>query len=128
MRRGGEHREQDREDELLELHPDEELAPVEHVGEHAAERGEEEQRPELGEEDEPDVDRDRAVRSSANAPSSTFCIHVPMFDAKVPPQTIRKSRWRSAAIAVPAPERLVAVDQRVRRVLGAGDRDRDGRA
>ena len=31
----------------------------------------------------------------------TFCIHVPMFERNVPPQTKRKSRWRSAAPAVP---------------------------
>ena len=41
------------------------------------------------------------VSSYPNAPSSTFCIHVPMFDANVPPQKMRKSRFRSAACAVP---------------------------
>ena len=52
---GGEEREHDREHELLELHPDQELAAVEHVGEHPAETGEEQQRAELGEVDEADV-------------------------------------------------------------------------
>src|SRR6476661_571478 len=41
------------------------------------------------------------VRSNAYAPSTTFCIHVPMFDANVPNHTMRKSRCRSAAPAVP---------------------------
>ena len=63
---------------------DEEPAPVDDVGEQAAERRQEQQRPELGEEEEPTYEAGEPVSLNAYAPSTTFCIHVPMFDANVP--------------------------------------------
>ena len=48
------------------------------------ERREEQQRSELREEDEADEAPTSRSASSAYAPSTTFCIHVPMFDANVP--------------------------------------------
>ena len=45
---------------------------------------------------------------TAYAPSTTFCIHVPMFDAKVPKYRMRKLRCRSArTVARNAPFRGV---------------------
>ena len=41
------------------------------------------------------------VRSYAYAPRTTFCIQVPMFDAKAPRKTMRKVRCDRAARAVP---------------------------
>ena len=63
---------------------DEQPAPVDDVGEQAAERREEQQRAELREVEQADVEADEPVSLSAYAPSTTFCIHVPMFDANVP--------------------------------------------
>ena len=74
----------ERESELRELGADEEPAPVDDVGEQTAERRQEQQRPELGEEDQQRRRTGRRVSFSAYAPSTTFCIHVPMFDANTP--------------------------------------------
>ena len=57
MAREGEDREDDREHELLELHPDEESTSVDDVGEHPTEGAEEQERPELGEHEQADVAR-----------------------------------------------------------------------
>ena len=91
----------ERQQHLHDLHGDEVAAAVHHVGDHAADLTEEQERSELREVQEPDVARvlRRRVRELARAArSASRCRRSTRI---VPPHTSRKSRWRSAACAVP---------------------------
>ncbi len=83
MRRPRDQREAERQRALQDLHVHEQPAPVHPIGEQAADHREEQQRTELSEVQEPDVEA-AVCQREPYAPRMTFCIHVPMFDANVP--------------------------------------------